>query len=106
MSELQQKAIRMISGLSDDNVSFLIDIINRLIPQSESGGGAVLPEDNAHEKMQAFLRLDAARAEISRYLPADFDPERELSLKYMETEPYDCAQAEPSKKFAAEGKKF
>ena len=28
--------------------------------------------------MQAFKRLDAARAEISQYLPDDFDPEREL----------------------------
>lgn len=84
MSELQQEAIRMISGLSDDNISFLIDIINRLIPQSESGGGVVLSEDNAHEKMQAFLRLDAARAEISRYLPADFNPERELEEARLE----------------------
>ncbi len=84
MSELQQKAIRMISDLSDDNISFLIDIINRLIPQSELDGGAVLPEDNAHEKMQAFLRLDAARAEISSYLPADFDPERELAEARLE----------------------
>ena len=29
-------------------------------------------------KMQAFRRLDAARAEISQYLPSDFDPERDL----------------------------
>ena len=30
------------------------------------------------EPMQAFYRLDAARAEIGQYLPEDFDPEREL----------------------------
>ena len=35
MSELQQKAVRMISGLSDDNISFLIEIINRLMPQNK-----------------------------------------------------------------------
>ena len=29
-------------------------------------------------RMQAFRRLDAARAEISQYLPSDFDSEREL----------------------------
>ena len=34
MSELQQKAVRMISGLSDDNISFLVEIINTLMPQS------------------------------------------------------------------------
>lgn len=35
MSELQQKAVQMISGLSDDNVSFLIEIIDRLMPQNK-----------------------------------------------------------------------
>ena len=29
-------------------------------------------------KMQAFRDLDAARAEISQYLPDDFCPEKEL----------------------------
>ena len=29
-------------------------------------------------KLQAFRNLDAARGEISQYLPADFDPEKEL----------------------------
>lgn len=49
MSDLQQEAVRMISELSDEN-----------------------------NKMQAFWRLDAARAEIRQYLPEDFDPEKEL----------------------------
>ena len=35
MSDLQQKAVQMIRGLSDDNISFLIEIINRLVPQNE-----------------------------------------------------------------------
>ncbi len=33
MSDLQQEAVRMISGLSDDNIRFLLEIIHRLIPQ-------------------------------------------------------------------------
>ena len=78
MSELQQKAVQMISGLSDDNVSFLIEIINRLMPQSEGAHTVTMPTAKEDRKMQAFKRLDAARAEISQYLPADFDPEREL----------------------------
>ena len=78
MSELQQKAVRMISGLSDDNVSFLIEIINRLMPQNEEANTVTLPMVKEDRKMQAFMRLDAARAEISQYLPDDFDPEREL----------------------------
>ena len=78
MSELQQQAIRMISGLSDDNISFLIEIINRLMPQSEEAYTATMSTAKEDRKMQAFKRLDAARAEISQYLPDDFDPEREL----------------------------
>ena len=72
MSELHQKAVRLISGLSDDNISFLIDIIQRLMPQE------TCTEDNESTRLQAFQRLDAARAELKQYLPDDFDPEQEL----------------------------
>lgn len=35
MSVLQEQAVRMISGLSDENVSFLIEVIQRLmLPKS------------------------------------------------------------------------
>ena len=78
MSELQQKAVQMISGLSDDNISFLIEIINRLMPQSEEAYTVTMPTAKEDRKRQAFKRLDAARAEIRQYLPDDFDPEREL----------------------------
>ena len=78
MSELQQKAVRMINDLSDDNISFLIEIINRLMPQSGEVCTVTMPTAKEDRKIQAFKRLDAARAEISQYLPDDFDPEREL----------------------------
>lgn len=78
MSELQQKAVQMISGLSDENVSFLIEIINRLMPQSEQMHTITMPTVKEDKGMQAFRRLDIAREEISRYLPDDFNPEREL----------------------------
>ena len=78
MSELQQKAVQMISGLSDDNVSFLIEIIDRLMPQNKESPIVTVSTVKEDRKMQAFKRLDAARAEISQYLPSDFDPEREL----------------------------
>lgn len=35
-------------------------------------------EDNESTGLQAFQRLDAARADIKQYLPDDFDPEKEL----------------------------
>lgn len=68
MSELQQQAVRLISELSDDNIRFLIEIIQRLMPQ----------ETYIMDGMQAFKRLDAARSDIKQYLPDDFDPEKEL----------------------------
>lgn len=69
MSGLQEQAVQMISNLSDDNVSFLIEIIQRLMP-----GKA----ENTDAGMRAFHRLDAARDTIIQYLPEDFDPDQEL----------------------------
>ena len=63
MSELQKKAVQMISGLSDDNISFLIEIINRLMPQNKESYTVTVPMVKEDRKMQAFKRLDAARAE-------------------------------------------
>lgn len=68
----------MISGLSDDNISFLIEIIRRLMPQSGKNGGDAVSTVHDDAGMQAFRRLDAARAESREYLPEEFDPEREL----------------------------
>lgn len=57
MSILQEQAVRMISDLSDDNVrQMFVD----------------------DEGMQAFHRLEAVRAEVIKYLPEDFDPDKEL----------------------------
>lgn len=75
MSILQEQAVQMIQGLSDDNVRFLIEIIQRLMPQKAYARTSKSSEDEA---MQAFHRLNAARAEIKQYLPKNFDPDREL----------------------------
>ena len=77
MSILQEQAVQMINGLSDDNVSFLIEIIQRIMPQKAyvKTGRAALAGDS----MAAFQRLSAARGEIRKYLPEDFDPDRELA---------------------------
>lgn len=69
MSILQEQAVQMISGLSDDNVSFLIEVIHRLMVKEK------VDDDEA---LQAFHRLDAARVEIRGYLPRNFDPDAEL----------------------------
>lgn len=69
MSGLQEQAVQMIGSLSDDNLSFLIEIIQRLMPDRR---------EDSDDGMQAFYRLDAARADIRKYLPEDFDPDKEL----------------------------
>lgn len=80
MSILQEQAVQMIGNLSDDNVSFLIEIIHRLMPQEKP---------NVEESRQAFQRLDSATADIRRYFPEDFDPDAEL--KEARAERYDSA---------------
>ena len=76
MSILQEQAVQMISGLSDDNVRFLIEVIQRLMPEPvQEKTEQSLP---ANESIQAFQRLNAARGEVWKYLPDDFDPDREL----------------------------
>lgn len=84
MSELQKKAISMISGLSDDNIVFLIEIINRLMPLEKKQYNVLPSVALEDEKVQAFKRLDAARSEIVQYLPENFDPDRELEEARME----------------------
>lgn len=76
MSALQEQAVQMIRDLSDDNVSFLIEIIQRLMP--ENTGKEVARILSNDEGIQAFHRLNEARTEIWNYLPEGFDPDKEL----------------------------
>lgn len=54
MSDLQQEAVRMISGLSDDNIRFLLEIIHRLIPQGGEKNTFAISSEDESNKMQAF----------------------------------------------------
>lgn len=78
----------MISKLSDDNVSFLIEIINRLMPRGKKSSEEVTPLSEADRAIEAFRRLDIARSEIRQYLPDDFEPEKEL--EEARAERYGC----------------
>ena len=75
MSALREQAVEMISSLSDDNVSFLIEIIRRLMPQKPPAEAVRQAPDEA---MQAFYRLNSACTEIRQFYPNDFDPDKEL----------------------------
>lgn len=77
MTMLQKQAVQLIQNMSDDNLSFLIEIIQRLISSRAYTKPAASPA-NPSEKMQAFKELAASRKEIQKYIPEDFDPEAEL----------------------------
>ena len=74
MSVLQEQAVSMIGKLSDDNVSFLIEIIRRLMPHEQGH------KENSYisEGKEAFEKMLAARDNIHHYFPVDFNPEKEL----------------------------
>ena len=76
MSVLQEQAVQMIRGMSDENVSFLIEVIQRLV--AEKPYQNTIDQLDIDKKMQAFRRLNAAREEIKQYLPENFDPDKEL----------------------------
>lgn len=78
MTTLQEQAVQMIDGMSDDNVSFLIEVIHRLMPQNTHVERVQSLTNEKEKKMQAFKELNAARAQIKMYLPDDFDPDKEL----------------------------
>ena len=76
MSVLQEQAVSMIYNMSDDNVGFLIEVINRLIPEKQQGEKKISHKDE--EAWKAFERLEASRMEIRQHFPDDFDSDREL----------------------------
>lgn len=78
MTVLQKQAVQMIHEMSDDNVSFLIEVIHRLMPQNTQVDEMKSFTSEKDKKRQAFKELDAARAQIKMYLPDDFDPDKEL----------------------------
>ena len=78
MTLLQEEAVQMIQGMSDDNVGFLIEVIRRLTLQKGHAGEKNSTPNEIQRKTQALERLNAARAEIKKYLPEGFDPDKEL----------------------------
>ena len=70
--------LNTIQGMSVDNVGFLIEVIRRLTLQKGHAGETNSTPNEIERKMQAFERLNTARAEIKKYLSEDFDADKEL----------------------------
>lgn len=86
MTMLQEQAVQMIQDMSDDNVGFLIEVIQRLMP-GKTYTSVIYPSQKSDEKMQAFKELVDTRNEAKKYIPEDFDPDAEL--KEARKEKYD-----------------
>lgn len=83
MSALQEKAVRMIGGMSDDNLSFLIEIMQKIMHVPEPTVKTVpAGEDSAH-----FMdELELMRKKTEQYFTEDFDEmkiwEEAMNQKY------------------------
>ena len=82
MTMLQEQAVRMIQDMSDDNVGFLLEVIQRLIPK-KTYTSVIYPSQKSDEKMQPSKELVAKRYEVKKYLPDDFDPDAELEASVV-----------------------
>ena len=76
MTMLQEQAVRMIQDMSDDNVGFLLEVIQRLIPK-KTYTSVIYPSQKSDE-------LVVTRYEAKKYLPDDFDPDVELEAARKE----------------------
>lgn len=75
--------VRMIQDMSDENVGFLLEVIQRLIPK-KTYTSVIYPSQKSDEKMHAFKELVVTRYEAKKYLPDDFDPDAELEAARKE----------------------
>ena len=83
MTMLQEQAVRMIQDMSDDNVGFLLEVIQRLIPK-KTYTSVIYPSQKSDEKMHAFKAGCRITYEAKKYLPDDFDPDAELEAARKE----------------------
>ena len=83
MTMLQEKAVQMIQNMSDENVGFLIEIIQRLIPQKKH-----IEIIYQSQSVDPNKELVDTRDDVKKYLPDDFDPDAELEAARKEK--YGC----------------
>ena len=74
MSVLHEQAIQMVGGLSEDNVRFLIDFIQRFMPPVISPDKAESKMGNARDEESFMQEMEEMRLKAKDYFPTDFDP--------------------------------
>lgn len=71
MTELQKEVMQKVNRMSEQDVKFLLIVIDKLIPDNKAAQAA------SNDKLAAFEKLNAAVEGIQKYLPKDFNPEVE-----------------------------
>lgn len=71
MTELQKEVMQKVNRMSEQDVKFLLIVIDKLIPENRTA------QVSANDKLAAFEKLHVAVEDIQKYLPKDFDAERE-----------------------------
>lgn len=77
MSDLQEQAMQMIGRLSDDNIIFLIEFMQRfMMPKKQE----ILLDQNMEtteaENVNLMQELERMRMKTKSYFPADFHAEK------------------------------
>lgn len=75
MSILQEQAIQMIGDLSDDNVGFLIELMQRFMFNKDTGSKS--DQLKNHTDTKNFMQeMEAMRMKTKPYFSACFNPEQ------------------------------
>lgn len=71
MTELQKEVMQKVNRMSEQDVKFLLIVIDKLIPDNRTTQVA------ANDKIAAFEKLNAVVEDMQKYLPENFNPEEE-----------------------------
>ena len=75
MSVIKEQAVQMISGLSDDNVVFLIELMKRFMVPKEAETQET--QDKAVTGHADFMQeLETMRIKVKPYFPSDLEIEK------------------------------
>lgn len=71
MTELQKEVMQKVNRMSEQDVKFLLIVIDKLMPDNRTAQAVVT------DKLAAFDKLNAVVEDMQKYLPKDFDAEAE-----------------------------
>lgn len=71
---VQERAVQMIHSLSDDNVRYLIDFMQRfMMPKEVQKNIAPINQEQKADKMNFMQEMEDMRLKAKSYFPSEFD---------------------------------